>query len=161
MYETHIISDNGLPLLTENIIQTPTSTFIWTHTPSPPPATCLLIFRLTVGPPLLLRPAYYLEPESKFASFLNSSVGFKPFRNLSGKFMWKKWLFLKKVLLSFVCWQDPESTSELWSSYFQRACGCFRYLKIQSTNQEYRLIDKVSYLIELLVDCNSVVYKSW
>ena len=50
-----IISDNGLPLLTENNFQTPF--FIWTP--------CLLIFRLFVGTPFLLKPPYYLELESK------------------------------------------------------------------------------------------------
>ena len=65
-------------------------------------------------------------------------------------------IFLQKGLPYFECWQDPESTSEFWSSYFQRASGCFRYVKIQSTNQEYHLIDKVSYLIELLVHSNWV-----
>ena len=58
-----MIRDNRLPLLTENIFQ-------------PPPLLTLfglpglLIFRLSVGPspppaPRLLRPPYYLEPESK------------------------------------------------------------------------------------------------
>ena len=43
MFGTPIISDNGLPLLTENIFQAPLLPFIWTPR--------LLIFRSSVGPP--------------------------------------------------------------------------------------------------------------
>ena len=58
LFGTPIISDNGLRLLTKSIFQR--SPFIWT-TPR------LLIFRLSVGPPLLLRlpsSPYYLELEN-------------------------------------------------------------------------------------------------
>ena len=48
LFGTPTISDNGLPLLTENIFQTPPILF------GPPPR--LLIFRLSVGSPLIKTP---------------------------------------------------------------------------------------------------------
>ena len=58
---TPIISDNGLPLLTENNFQTLNPSlfylgplpFLLFWLPPPPPLPRLLIFRLSVGPPPL------------------------------------------------------------------------------------------------------------
>ena len=51
MFGTSIISDNGQPLLTENIFQNP---------PPPPPRPGLLIFRLSVGHPQLFGTGEYV-----------------------------------------------------------------------------------------------------
>ena len=50
LFGTPIISDNGLQRLTENIFQTPPHLF------GPPPPPRLLIFRLSVGSPLIKTP---------------------------------------------------------------------------------------------------------
>ena len=54
LFGTPIISDNRLPLLTEYNFRTPILLF--------GPPLCLLIFRLSVGPPSFIKtPTYYLE----------------------------------------------------------------------------------------------------